>query len=192
MFVLNEEGSVTKADWPALSDFKEEDKVDVMLKADYLEDIVGSFRDKRAKAKKKKGVAAPERGVVYVQTTYPEWRQTLLKFLMSKWDDEKKGFVVDKKALIVEVGALQKEDAGLKAQGKMLNKVLAFIMQAAEKRGKSALVSKWPFDEAAVLAEFSKFIAAEMQLSKGIEIVVDSTEKAAENAEPGKPDIVES
>jgi hypothetical protein len=189
MFLLKEEGSVTRAAWPDVSGLDENE----MMKADYLEDVMDSFRDKRAKANKKnKGKkTVTEKGVVYVQTTYPVWRQKLLNFLKAKWDDEKKAFGVEKKELIKEVGALQKGDEDLKAQGKMLNKVLAFVMQAAEKRGKSALECEWPFDEAAVLTEFSKFIAAEMSLPKGLEIIVNSTEEVASNAEPGKPALVE-
>ena len=39
----------------------------------------------------------------------------------------------------MEVMKMSADDDGLKAQGKMLNKVLAFCMAAAEKRGKTAL-----------------------------------------------------
>lgn len=72
-----------------------------MLQADYLDDIVDVFRERRMKAKKKKGkkkkggaakgaggeeskvpAGPPTRGVIYIQTTYPVWRQKLLTFLV--------------------------------------------------------------------------------------------------------------
>jgi leucyl-tRNA synthetase len=102
--VLKESGSVTKADWPALSDLNTKDSV-VMLQANYLDDMIENIRDIRMKAAKKKkrgkkgkkGAPAtggagetkegpPTKGVVYVQTTFPKWRETILTFLQTKWD----------------------------------------------------------------------------------------------------------
>ena len=93
------------------------------LQADYLDNIVDIFRERRMKAKKKKGKgkgkkkkgsasggakgaggeeskepAGPvTRGVIYMQTTYPVWRQKLLTFLDGKWNVELNGFAVEKK-----------------------------------------------------------------------------------------------
>ena len=83
------------------------------------------------------------------------------------------------------------EFACWKEQGKMLNKVLAFCIAAAEKRGRSALAHRMPFDEEATLQEFRTYLAAELQLKDGVEIVVDSEEEVAANSEPGVPVLVE-
>ena len=106
--VLKEQGSVTKADWPERSDLGVDDSAIVMLQAIYLDDMIDVFKDRRMKAKKrkkkgKKGAGEtksegpPSRGVIYVQTTYPKWRQTLLEFLNSKWDGVGREFGSGKK-----------------------------------------------------------------------------------------------
>ena len=96
-----------------------------------------------------------------------------------------------KKDLMMEVMKMSADDDGLKAQGKMLNKVLAFCMAAAEKRGRSALAHRMPFDEEATLQEFRIYLAAELQLKNGIEIIIDSQEDVAGNSEPGVPVLIE-
>ena len=83
------------------------------------------------------------------------------------------------------------EFACWKEQGKMLNKVLAFCIAAAEKRGRSALAHRMPFDEEATLQEFRIYLAAELQLKDGIEIILDSKEDVAGNSEPGVPVLIE-
>lgn len=107
------------------------------------------------------------------------------------------GFTVGKKEIIQEMGAMAKENDELKEQGKTLNKVLAFTMSAAEQRGRTALLHQMPFDEVATLKEFSQYIAADLQLSNGIEVVVDLEIVGVQNngdviEEPGKPFLVES
>lgn len=225
--ILKESGSVTVADWPSLNTSIDQDEAAiVMLQADYLDDTIKDIKDRRTKAKKKKkkknkgkaaegetkvDVGPPTRGVFHVQTKYPSWKRTLLTFLDSKWDDSMKrvvkdgkeekemqgGFTVGKKEIIQEMGAMAKENDELKEQGKTLNKVLAFTMSAAEQRGRTALLHQMPFDEVATLKEFSQYIAADLQLSNGIEVVVDLEIVGVQNngdviEEPGKPFLVES
>jgi len=225
--IFKESGSVTVADWPSLNTSIDQDEAAiVMLQADYLDDTIKDIKDRRTKAKKKKkkkkkGKAAEgetkvdlgptTRGVFHVQTKYPSWKRTLLTFLDSKWDDSMKrvvkdgkeekemqgGFSVGKKEIIQEMGAMAKENDELKEQGKTLNKVLAFTMSAAEQRGRTALLHQMPFDEVATLKEFSQYIAADLQLSNGIEVVVDLEIVGVQNngdviEEPGKPFLVES
>ena len=69
--------------------------------------------------------------------------------------------------------------------------MLAFCIAAAEKRGRSALAHRMPFDEEATLNEFSIYLAMELQLKNGVEIVVDSEDEVAANSEPGVPVLVE-
>jgi leucyl-tRNA synthetase len=217
--VLKEEGSVTKADWPLLSAMNTDDSV-VMLQANYLDDIVEIFKERRIKAKKKKKKGKkksgsdtatgetkedgpPTRGIIYIQTTYPKWRETILTFLSSKWDgvkrtfgegkkkEETNGFTVCKKDIMMEIMKMTATDDSLKEQGKKLNKVVAFCMAAAEKRGKTALGLKSPFDESKTIEEFRVFLASTLELPNGITVVIDSTEEVAADAEPGIPVLVE-
>ena len=52
---------------------------------------------------------------------------------------------------MMEVMKMTSNDEELQAQGKMLNKVVAFCMEAAEKRGVTALGLRSPFDEKAAV-----------------------------------------
>lgn len=142
--------------------------------------------------------------MVYVQTTFPKWRETILTFLQTKWDgvartfgegkkkQETHGFTHSKKDIMMEVMKMTSNDEELQAQGKMLNKVVAFCMEAAEKRGVTALGLRSPFDEKAAVEEFSIYISSVLELSNGITVVVDSDNEVAANSEPGIPVLVES
>ena len=209
--VLGKDGSVTKAAWPALSANPD---ANAMILNEFVEDTIKSIKDMRAKSAKKKkrkkkggkggeskdaaGAAAaasagpPVRGVLYVQTTYPDWKKKVFSFLRSKWDDASQSFAGStKKDLISGVMQLAKDDAGLQEQGKKLSGIVAYIVAGAEQRGVAVLSEEPPFDEISVLTEYSKFLASELELPEGITVVPASTAPegnlAAANAEPGAP-----
>lgn len=204
--ILGEPKSVMVADWPEIRG-GDESPLDIV---DYIEDMLKDFKDKRNKAKKKKskkkkggaaesGQAAssgpPTKGIIFVQKQDPEWKCVVKTFLKEHFDENTSSFKASKKELISGVMKLSATNEGLKEQGKKLSGIVAWIIGAAEKNGSQALMPYVSFDEIAVLQEYQKYIAAELQFPEGVEIADASDHKdnpKAAEAQPGSPSLAES
>ena len=203
MDLLGNETSVTKATWPSVVEV--DPIVPVMFS--YVTDTISNFRSSlappKSKKKKKAKTAAeaapfvpPTQAYVYVETEYPAWRMELLAALKNIFEANGKSFP---KTTIKELMPVVQASELLKAEGKMLLKVAAFIVAEVKDRGESALQAKMPFDELTVLEENKGYIGKMLGL-ESIEFfhARDADAKVFEGAKagtreaalPGAPTIV--
>jgi leucyl-tRNA synthetase len=201
MDLLGNTTSVTKASWPEPADADPA----VISKFKYVEDTIASFRksmEPPKKKKKKKGkAAAPEKPYVkptdayaYIELQYPPWRLELLDALNNVYKANDNSFP---KTAMKDIMPIVKQSEVLKAEGKTLMKVAAFIMAEVKSQGPNALLPEMPFEELSVLAENRSYIMKKLGL-KSIEFflttdasakVVEGKEAVKGNSLPGKPSV---
>jgi leucyl-tRNA synthetase len=206
MDVLGNETSVTKALWPTTVEMD----IVIMQIQKYVMDTIDSFRKslappKKKKKKKKKGNAdeekpyvKPTQAYVYVGLTYAPWRIELLELLTLIYNNNNQSFP---KTSIKELMPMVQKSEQLKAEGKTLLKVAAFIINEVKTVGPNALLPKLPFNEIDILNENKQYIEKSLELKNGFEIFLNTAADAdikrvdgmksdlIESALPGKPTI---
>jgi len=189
--ILKNEGTVTRAPWPAESGLPSE----LLLQDKYLQEVVASFRKQLTK---KKGKQAPEktptRAIIFVQPEFPSWKKKAVQWLGGQWDDEMSEFK-DPKSVLAGAVKFQKADDELKVE-KMFMKYIGYVMGQTKALGRAALATQMPFDELSILEESKTYLAASIGLSDGGVQVVKATDEPVDDrdgkkslAEPGKPSL---
>lgn len=170
--ILKNEGTVTRAPWPAKSGLPAE----LLLQDKYLHDVVTSFRKQLTKKKGKKAADKPlTKGIIFVEPEFPSWKKKALEWLDGQWDDELNGFKSPKDVLMADVIEFQKADDELKAK-KMFTKFIGFVMGQTKSLGRSALATQMPFDEMQVVEESKVYVAASIGFTDSVQIVKASNE----------------
>merc|ERR1711871_222182 len=206
--VLGRPGSVTKAPWPATSGQAQSIlKVSNFLQKTlerFLKDLFGKKKKKKGKKKGKtaegQDVATAEapktRGVIFVQRDLPVWKQVILKWLDSQWDDGVEGGF-NKKVIMGQAKRALQEDTAVQEAGKFAMKYLAQVVGECRQRGRGALALSPAFDEAQVLQSQATYFAGKLRLEEiTVEVLgadcstaIPVEQRVLERAEPGKPSL---
>ena len=205
--ILGRDGFVVKAGWPVAS------PPDPTLKKAnrYLQDTIVLMRKLKEKqefgAKKSKKVVAaqPPRqlstGLIYVNEEYDGWKESCLRVLRSKYDDEKKKFAPDQEIIEVLKGMKLEGEKSFKQLQKECMPFVKFKKDEVNTVGSQALDLRLPFGEIEVLRENVDLIRRQLQL-ENVEVLDFNDEVAVERAgsfrqllllnrpEPGQPTAI--
>ncbi|GAM23585.1 hypothetical protein SAMD00019534_067600, partial [Acytostelium subglobosum LB1] len=183
VFSMLGKGSVAKARWPTVSNIDH-----LALRTnDYLKNTVYEARNKigmflKGKNKGGKTDAKAEKATIYITKTFPKWKQTVLIYLQSIYNDATRTFTKDINAILEDL----KKDQELKPQ---LSNMMAYVRMLQDDikiEGKQALDTSMPFDEKDVIQQNLEYVTRSLELATiEVQEVIDVTVKGAPT--PGKP-----
>jgi leucyl-tRNA synthetase len=190
--LLGKSGCVVLQRWPQPEEMED---ADMTAAGSYLFGVAHSLaaslanREKKKKpAKGKEEEAKPNSVNLYVATTFPRWKETVLELLREHFDASTSE--VSKAVMPV----INKHE-GIKSfnKGKLPAQFAAMIMDEAKTKGAGAFALKMPFDEVAVLTQNNAYLASFVGVAS-INIFTDAAGQefpdpdVQERAVPGKPE----
>ncbi|EFA84639.1 leucyl-tRNA synthetase [Heterostelium album PN500] len=185
VFSMIGKGSILAARWP------ESSNIDYLALRtnDYLKSTVSEARNKvgiflKNKNKGGKTDAKAEKATIYITKNFPKWKQTVLLYLQTIYNDANKSFTKDVSAILED---LKKMDE-LKPQ---LSNIMAFVRMIEgelKTEGKQALDTSMPFDEQEIISQNMEYICRALELtSVECQEIADTTGMKGALPAPGKP-----
>eukprot|EP01105_Mastigella_eilhardi_P024714 TRINITY_DN64_c0_g4_i1.p1 TRINITY_DN64_c0_g4~~TRINITY_DN64_c0_g4_i1.p1 ORF type:complete len:1079 (-),score=347.02 TRINITY_DN64_c0_g4_i1:3286-6522(-) len=186
--LLHKSDFIWHATWPST------DEIDVLVlqQSEHLESCIYEFRQlirDYLNPKKKKGQAQapqpayPQQAEIVVATAFPYWHSRTMELLSEEFSKTGQMLPNDKVAPLIAA------DPQLKKSMRKIMAVVSFLQEAVNAKGKAALQSKLPFDEAALFRDHLQYITKVLRVPN---ITIRVTDAVDENAKlvPGKPAFV--
>ncbi|KAK6051628.1 Anticodon-binding domain protein [Cooperia oncophora] len=185
--ILNKAGNelIVSSKWPETAEVDET----LCKAAEFMRDVMADFRAriKNSMSSKKKNAftSPPLEAVIYVAKEFPTWQKTVLQFL-EKQAEENNGVLPDNKTISQILG----QEQSLKKFAKKMMPFVQMVKEQYGQKGKAALASACPFDQAAVLLENREYIENSLELDRFFIKFTDESDVEpviAETVVPGAP-----